>query len=86
MQARITAQAGDLDGARTALARARASGVGDSALVEEAALLARDLGAPEFELRPIDPPFGPYARYATRLALGAGASIVPAPTPVPPPP
>jgi len=79
VRARIAAQAGDLDGARKALARARSAGVGDSALVEEAALLARELDAPSFTLRPIDPPFGPYARYSARWALGVGASIVPPP-------
>ena len=51
--------------------------VSDTIFVEEAALLARELDATEFELQPIDPPFGPYSRYAARWALGAGASIVP---------
>lgn len=83
MQARVALQGGDPDGARAALERAREAGVGDGVLVEEAALLGRELGAPGFELRPIDPPFGPYARYAARLALGAGTTIAPPPTALP---
>lgn len=75
--ARRSLQEGDGDGARRALERARAEGAGDDELAEEAAMLARELGAPEFALGAIDPPFGPYARYAARWALGAGASIAP---------
>jgi tetratricopeptide (TPR) repeat protein len=77
VQARRAAVAGDVDAARTALQRARELGVGDTVFVEEAALLARELGAPAFELRPIDPPFGPFSRFAARWAMGAGTSIVP---------
>ena len=77
VQARRAVVAGDADAARTALQRSRDLGIGETVFAEEAALLARELGAPAFELRPIDPPFGPYSRYAARWALGAGASIVP---------
>lgn len=77
VQARLAAVAGDADAARTALQRARELGIGDTIFVEEAALLARELDATAFELRPIDPPFGPFSRYAARWALGAGPSIVP---------
>ena len=77
--ARIAAVAGNADAARESLQRARDYGIGDTVFVEEAALLARELGAPAFELQPIDPPFGPFSRYAARSALGAGASIVPNP-------
>jgi hypothetical protein len=47
--------------------------------VEEAALLARELDAPGFALRPIDPPFAPYARFAARWALGEGRTVAPDP-------
>jgi hypothetical protein len=77
VEARMAALAGDTDAARSALQRARDGGVGETVFAEEAALLAKELGAPAFELRPIDPPFGPYSRYAARLALGAGPSIAP---------
>jgi hypothetical protein len=78
LQARAAAQRGELEQARGHLLRARAEGVTDSAYLEEAALLARELGEPGFDLPPIDPPFGPYVRYATRRELGAAASVVPA--------
>jgi hypothetical protein len=78
LDARGALQRGDTTAARAALEQARNAGVGESLYVEEAALLARELGAPGFELAPIDPPFGPYVRYATRRELGAGASVVPA--------
>jgi hypothetical protein len=77
VQARRAAVAGDAEAARSALQRAREVGIGETVFAEEAALLARELGAPAFELRPIDPPFGPYARYAARWALGVGPSIAP---------
>ena len=76
--ARQALQAGDREAARAALERARSAGIEDNVFVEEAALLARELDAPGFALKPIDPPFGPYSRYAARWALGAGASIAPA--------
>ena len=63
---------------------ARATGIGTSTYLEEAALLARELQAAEFELPPIDPPFGPYGRFAARRELGAGGSVVPARRAVPP--
>jgi serine/threonine protein kinase len=85
VQARSAAVADDVDAARSWLQRARDNGISDTVFVEEAALLARELGAPAFELRPIDPPFGPYSRYAARLALGAGSTIVPPPAPAPAP-
>lgn len=78
IQARQALQAGDREAARAALERARSAGIADNVFVEEAALLARELDAPGFALKPIDPPFGPYSRYAARWALGAGASIAPA--------
>ena len=77
IQARQALQAGDREAARAALERARGAGIADNVFVEEAALLARELDAPGFALKPIDPPFGPYSRYAARWALGAGASIAP---------
>lgn len=78
-QARHLLQQGEHDGARRALERARSAGVETTEYVEEAALLARELDAPGFALRPIDPPFSPYTRFAARWALGAGRSVAPDP-------
>ena len=84
LQARHALQQGDRAMALQTLAQARVEGVEDSILAEEAALLARELDAPAVELHPIDPPFGPYTRYAARWALGAG--VAPARTPLEPAP
>ncbi|MCB1634507.1 MAG: serine/threonine protein kinase, partial [Xanthomonadales bacterium] len=84
LAARAALQAGDRATALSQLELARATGIGTSTYLEEAALLARELQAAEFELPPIDPPFGPYGRFAARRELGAGGSVVPARRTVPP--
>jgi len=70
---------GEHDQARGSLRAARQLGIEDGAFAEEVALLARQLDEPLPELRPIDPPFAPYGRFAARWALGIGASVVPRP-------
>ena len=77
LQARLALLNGEREAAREALARARQHEVAASPWLEEYALLCRALDEPEPALAPIDPPFQPYARYASRWALGAGASVVP---------
>lgn len=79
LRARAAVQRGDLESARAALLRAEGADVYSGHFQEEAALLAQELGLPVPQLQPIDPPFGPYARYAARWALGQGDSIVPRP-------
>jgi hypothetical protein len=59
------------------LQRAEERGVGETRLIEEYALLCRELGRDEPELLPIDPPFQPYTRFAARWALGAEGSAIP---------
>lgn len=77
LRVRHLLQQHDRDGAANQLQRAFDEGVANSMLVEEAALLARELGMPEPKLLPIDPPYGPYTRFAARWALSAGMSVVP---------
>ncbi len=77
LAARRALIAGDLDTARRQLDIADELGADESYFVEELALLRRELGQPEPALAPIDPPFGPFTRYAARWALGAGPSILP---------
>ncbi len=68
---------GEVDEARSRLQRAEERGASESRLIEEYALLCRELGREEPVLAPIDPPFQPYSRFAARWALGAGGSVVP---------
>jgi serine/threonine protein kinase len=70
---------GDSDAARAALELARTRGIEQTPFVEEYALLRRELGLALPALAPIDPPFGPYSRFAARWALGLGASVAPPP-------
>jgi serine/threonine protein kinase len=79
LRARAAQLAGDLASARKASDEARSDGIEQTAFVEEYALLRRELGQSEPALGPIDPPFGPYSRFASRWALGQGSSVVPAP-------
>ena len=79
LRARAALQAGDSVLAQQALEEARTQDVEASFWLEEYALLAGEAGLPAPALAPIDPPFQPYARYASRWALDAGASVVPAP-------
>lgn len=76
-QARTHRLRGDNAKARTALLLAKRLGIEQSSWLEEYALLARELGLSEPILAPIDPPFGPYTRFAGRWALGAHAGVVP---------
>jgi serine/threonine protein kinase len=78
LRARAAQLAGDLAAARKASDEARSDGIEKTPYVEEYALLRRELGQSEPVLGPIDPPFGPYGRFASRWALGQGASVVPA--------
>ncbi len=80
LAARRALIAGDAESARRQVGIAAELGARDSHFVEEYALLARELGLPEPALAPIDPPFGPFTRYAARWALGAGTSILPPPS------
>jgi tetratricopeptide (TPR) repeat protein len=68
---------GERDTALHLLRRAEERGAAETRLVEEFALLCRELGQAEPALGPIDPPFQPYSRFAARWALGAGESVVP---------
>jgi hypothetical protein len=79
LRARAALQVGDAMLAQLALEEARTQDVEASFWLEEYALLAGAAGLPAPALAPIDPPFQPYARYASRWALDAGASVVPAP-------
>jgi serine/threonine protein kinase len=76
-QARAAMLDKDPAAAIAALERARSQGIGVSPMAEEAEFLARELGVASFQLRAIDPPFGPYSRYLARCALGMGPSIAP---------
>lgn len=77
LQSRQALQQGNRAAALAALEQARNAGVVDTLYAEEAAWLAHELGAPAFDLKPIDPPFSPYQRFAARWGLGAGMSVVP---------
>jgi serine/threonine protein kinase/tetratricopeptide (TPR) repeat protein len=79
LRARSALLGGDTDAARNASESARSEGIAEGPFREEYALLRRELGMSEPELGPIDPPFGPYSRFASRWALGQGASVVPPP-------
>lgn len=79
LSARRALASGDPAQARQQLARAGDTRLAGHPLCEEAAWLARELGVDGCPLQPIDPPFGPYGRYAARWPLGQGASIAPAP-------
>jgi tetratricopeptide (TPR) repeat protein len=79
LEARGLQLRGDADAARAASERARLQGIEQTPFVEEYTLLRRELGQAEPVLGPIDPPFGPYSRFAARWALGQGRSVVPAP-------
>ena len=76
-QARTHKLRGDTAKARTALQLAKRLGIEQTSWLEEYALLARELGLAEPILAPLDPPFGPYTRFAGRWALGAHAGVVP---------
>jgi len=78
LRARAALRREDLQAAREALDEARALEVEAGVWLEEYSLLARDAGLALPALPPIDPPFQPYARFASRWALDAGASVVPA--------
>ena len=77
LQARKALMDGDRAEAMRGLNRAMEAGVVTSVYVEEAALLSRDLEGPPIPMKPIDPPFAPYMRYASRWLLGNGDSIAP---------
>jgi hypothetical protein len=77
--ARAALLRGDAARASRLAARAEDQGVTETWLLEEFALLRAELGEATPPLPPIDPPFGPYTRFAGRWALGAGASVVPPP-------
>jgi serine/threonine protein kinase len=77
-EARRHALRGELSEARAAADLARSRGIEQTPFVEEFALLRRELGQAEPALAPIDPPFGPYSRFASRWALGLGSSVAPA--------
>lgn len=77
IEARQALLLGSPEQARVILQQLYDEGVGSGMLREEAALLARELGLDHPPLGAIDPPFGPYSRFAARWALGEGASVTP---------
>jgi hypothetical protein len=77
LRARDLVLTGEAEAARRMADLAEARGIGQSHYVEEFALLRHELGQSLPELSPIDPPFGPYSRFASRWVLGRGASVAP---------
>ncbi len=71
--ARAAFAAGDQDRARRGLRRARESGVGKTYFMEEAALLAADLGEPPAP-QWVDPPYPNLLRFAAAQELNRRAA------------
>lgn len=82
-EARRAWHAGQRDSALLALERAQSDGILQTSLSEEYRLLMLELGQDPGPLPALDPPFPPYIRFVTRVAMGRADSVVPPTVPTP---